>query len=186
MDQRLYSKLYRAVARRAIALPALSGRGFMKPGAEPRVPSIQRVGRSQEAIVCLINPPLTRALPAMRSFGSLGKVYWRSVLSCPECSQKHDRASRVEACEKTLLLFMETFSKLARQIADIEHEADRIRHEGNPPPPGAEPIPKKRFLLVPAELIAGLAPPLDDEATPSREKPSDRPDYTSLASPSAL
>lgn len=81
-------------------------------------------------------------------------------MPCAECSTNHERAIRADACERSLLLFMETFSDLARQLADIEREAERKRLENNPPPPGAEPIPKRRFLLVPAELLAGLAPPL--------------------------
>ena len=79
-------------------------------------------------------------------------------MPCSECATNHDRANRAEAAEKSLLLFVETFSNLSRQLADIEREADRKRHADNPPPPGAKPAPKRRYLLVPAELIAGLVP----------------------------
>ena len=93
-------------------------------------------------------------------------------MPCPDCSENHDRATRAEAAEQSLLLFVETFSNLARQLAEIEREAERKRHAENPPPPGAVPVPKKRFLLVPAELIAGLAPPLDDAASLSADQPA--------------
>ena len=75
-------------------------------------------------------------------------------MPCPECAGNHERAIRAEAAEQSLLLFVETFSNLARQLADIEREADRKRHEANPPPRGAAPVPKQRFLLVSAELLA--------------------------------
>lgn len=79
-------------------------------------------------------------------------------MPCSECAANHDRANRAEAAEKSLLLFVETFSTLSCQLADIEREADRKRHADNPPPPGGVPLPKRRFLLVPAELLAGLVP----------------------------
>ena len=75
-------------------------------------------------------------------------------MPCPECARNHERAIRADAAEQSLLLFVETFSNLARQLADIEREADRLRHEANPPPAGAAPVKKRRFLLIPAELLA--------------------------------
>ena len=86
----------------------------------------------------------------------LGAKYWSRAIPCLDCSANHIRAERLAECERTLLLFMETFSKLARQLAQIELEADRQRQKDSPPPPGVGPIPKKRFLLVPAELLVGI------------------------------
>lgn len=77
-------------------------------------------------------------------------------MPCPECSENHARALRSEAAEKSLLLFMNTFSRLSRQLADIEQEADRRRLEANPPPPGAAPVKRPRFVMVPAETFFGL------------------------------
>ena len=79
-------------------------------------------------------------------------------MPCSECAANHDRANRAEAAEKSLLLFVDTFSTLSRQLANIERDVDRNRHADNPPPPGVAPLPKTRFLLVPAGLLAGLVP----------------------------
>jgi hypothetical protein len=83
-------------------------------------------------------------------------------MPCPECDQYRERAARVEAAERSLLLFTELFSKLARQLWELEAEMDRIRYEDNPPPPGAAPVRKRRFLLVPADLVGGK--PANDSA----------------------
>ena len=67
-------------------------------------------------------------------------------MPCPECYENCQRARRAEAAEQTLLLFTETVSKLARQLSDLEAEVDRRRREQNPPPAGAQPIRRQRFL----------------------------------------
>ena len=89
-------------------------------------------------------------------------------MPCADCSTNHERAIRAEAAEQSLLLFYETFSRLSQQLADIEREVERKRLELNPPPSGAEPILKRRFLLVPAELLSGLPLPLEGDADPVR------------------
>ena len=89
-------------------------------------------------------------------------------MPCSECAANHDRANRAEAAEKSLLLFLETFSDLSRQLADIEREVDRQRHADNPSPAGVSAPAKRRYLLVPAEMIAGLDGPLDSIASPLR------------------
>jgi hypothetical protein len=66
---------------------------------------------------------------------------------CPECDQNHQRAARCEAAERSLLLFTETFSELAQQLWDLERAIDRRRYRESPPPEGAAPIRKRRFLL---------------------------------------
>jgi hypothetical protein len=76
-------------------------------------------------------------------------------MPCPECNQYRQRAARVEAAERSLLLFTELFSKLSRQLWELEADMDRIRYEDDPPPPGAAPVRKRRFLLVPADLVGG-------------------------------
>ena len=76
-------------------------------------------------------------------------------MPCPECNENYERARRAETVEQSLLLFTDVFSKLARQLWELEAEVDRRRYAENPPPPGAEPIPKRRLVLVPAELVAG-------------------------------
>ena len=75
-------------------------------------------------------------------------------MPCADCVENHERARRAEAAEQSLILYVETFSNTARKLADIEREVDRRRHALNPPPSGAAPIPKRRFVLVPAELLA--------------------------------
>ena len=76
-------------------------------------------------------------------------------MPCPECAQNSQRAERAEVAEQSLLLFVETFSKLSQQLIQIEAEVDRKRLADNPPPPGAAPVPKRRFLLVPVDMIGG-------------------------------
>ena len=76
-------------------------------------------------------------------------------MPCPECEGNSQRAVRAEAAERSLLLFTETFSKLARQLWDIEQETMRRRQERRPPPEGAAPIKKHRYLLVRAESLEG-------------------------------
>jgi hypothetical protein len=75
---------------------------------------------------------------------------------CPECAEYRQRAEQAAVAEQSLLLFTELFSKLARQLWDIEAEAERRRHFDKPPPPGAAPVPKRRFLLIPADMVAGV------------------------------
>lgn len=72
-------------------------------------------------------------------------------MPCPECAYNRQRAERAEVAERLLLLFTDTFSLLSRRLADIEAESFRRYHAENPPPPGAEPIRKRRFLLVPVD-----------------------------------
>jgi hypothetical protein len=50
---------------------------------------------------------------------------------------------------------METFSKLARQLSDLGVEAERRRFASKPPPLGAKPVPKRRYILVPRDLVGG-------------------------------
>jgi hypothetical protein len=83
-------------------------------------------------------------------------------MPCPECDQYRQRAGRVEAAERSLLLFTELFSKLAHELWELEADIDRIRYEDNPPPLGAAPVRKRRFLLVPADLVGGK--PANDSA----------------------
>jgi hypothetical protein len=83
-------------------------------------------------------------------------------MPCPECNQYRQRAARVEAAERSLLLFTELFSKLAHELWELEADIDRIRYEDDPPPPGAAPVRKRRFLLVPADLVGGK--PANDSA----------------------
>lgn len=77
-------------------------------------------------------------------------------MPCPECNDNYERARRAETLEQSLLLFTDTVSKLSRQLWELEAEVDRRRYAEDPPPPGAEPIRKRRLVLVPAELLARL------------------------------
>jgi hypothetical protein len=54
------------------------------------------------------------------------------------------------------------FSKLSRDLWNLEMEMDRCRYAENPLPPGAAPIPKKVFMLVRADAIGGHPVPEDD------------------------
>ena len=76
-------------------------------------------------------------------------------MPCPECNENHQRARRAETIEQSMLAFTEMFSKLARQLWELEAEMDRRRYAADPPPPGAEPVRKRRLLLVPADLVGG-------------------------------
>lgn len=76
-------------------------------------------------------------------------------MSCPECDEYRQRAVRVEEAEKLLLLFTDAFSRLSKALIDIEAERDRTRYAENPPPEGASPIPKRRYLLMPVKLVGG-------------------------------
>ena len=76
-------------------------------------------------------------------------------MSCPECEENRQRAQRAAEAESLLLLFTETFSKLARKLWELEGERDRRRYADNPPPPGASPARKRRFLLLRADLLGG-------------------------------
>jgi len=78
-------------------------------------------------------------------------------VACPECAEYRQRAERVEEAEQLLLLFTETFSKLSRALMQIEVERDRKRYTSVPPPEGAQPVPKRRFLLLPVNLVGGEA-----------------------------
>ena len=76
-------------------------------------------------------------------------------MPCPECHENDERARRAEAVEQSLLQSTEMVSKLARQLWELEAEIDRRRYAQNPPPPGAQPIRKRRLLLIPADLVGG-------------------------------
>ena len=86
-------------------------------------------------------------------------------MPCPECVENYERAQRAAKTEELLLLFTETFSNLARALWQLEQEFDRRRYAANPPPQGAEPRRKRRFLLIPADLVGG-----EPAATPEEEQ----------------
>ena len=92
-------------------------------------------------------------------------------MPCPECGQNYQRALRAETAEQSLLLFTETFSRLSRQLWQIEQEADRKRYGENPPPPGAAPIKRARYLLVPVDLLGGE--PATDEGAELKKASAD-------------
>jgi hypothetical protein len=89
-------------------------------------------------------------------------------MPCPECIDNYERARRAEAIERSLLLFTDTFSKLSRDLYQLEAEVDRRRLEEDPPPPGAHPIKKRRLVLVPAEYVISR-PELERAAEPCRD-----------------
>ena len=76
-------------------------------------------------------------------------------MPCTECNYNYERARRAETIERSLLLVTDTISPLSRQLYELEAEVDRRRYEENPPPPGAQPIKKRRLVLVPAEFVIG-------------------------------
>jgi hypothetical protein len=73
----------------------------------------------------------------------------RAKLPCAVCKQNQKRVERAEEAERLLLLFTKIFSRLSLQLAEIEAEYWRRYYEENPPPPGAEPVKRQRYLLVP-------------------------------------
>lgn len=87
-------------------------------------------------------------------------------MPCPECAKNHERTEKAQSAEKSLLLFLNTVSKLSEQLVDIEREVIRQRRAANPPPAGAELFDRKRYLLVPADSIINVGFPLgnDDKA----------------------